>query len=87
MLRIQHLQWKEFFQQKSVDEGVLFGFHRMNAFTGLTHIGSFHFHDMEKNATVERVNKYETEYKEYVQNVFKRKMHSSELRTEVKIRS
>lgn len=60
----------EFFQQKSVDEGVLFGFHRMNAFTGMTHLGSFHFHDMEKNATVERVNGYETEYKEYIESVF-----------------
>ncbi len=60
----------EFFQQKSVDEGILFGFHRMNAFAGLAHIGSFHFHDMEKNATLERVNQYETDYKEYVQNVF-----------------
>ncbi|WP_072052643.1 NAD(P)H-dependent oxidoreductase, partial [Elizabethkingia anophelis] len=60
----------EFFQQKSVDEGVLFGFHRMNAFTGMTHLGSFHFHDMEKNATAERVNQYETEYKEYIQSIF-----------------
>ncbi|SHL45429.1 modulator of drug activity B [Chitinophaga jiangningensis] len=44
----------EFFQQKSVDEGVLFGFHRMNAFTGMTPLKSFHFHDVEKNADVVR---------------------------------
>ncbi|PUZ27885.1 modulator of drug activity B [Chitinophaga costaii] len=44
----------EFFQQKSVDEGVLFGFHRMNAFTGMTPLESIHFHDVEKNVQVER---------------------------------
>lgn len=36
----------------------------------MTHLGSFHFHDMEKNATAERVNQYETEYKEYIQSIF-----------------
>ena len=60
----------EFFQQKSVDEGVLFGFHRMNAFTGMELLGSFHLHDMEKNASVERINQYEIEYKKYLQEVF-----------------
>lgn len=44
----------EFFSQKSVDEGPLFGFHRMNAFTGMTPIESMHFHDIEKNADVKR---------------------------------
>lgn len=42
----------EFFNQKSVDEGVMFGFHRMNAFTGMELLGTYHFHDMEKNADV-----------------------------------
>jgi NADPH dehydrogenase (quinone) len=42
----------EFFDQKSVDEGGMFGFHRMNAFTGMELIGTHHFHDMEKNADV-----------------------------------
>ncbi len=42
----------EFFNQHSVDEGVLFGFHRMNAFTGMTPLDSIHFHDIEKNADV-----------------------------------
>jgi NADPH dehydrogenase (quinone) len=42
----------EFFDQKSVDEGIMFGFHRMNAFTGMELIGTHHFHDMEKNADV-----------------------------------
>lgn len=44
----------EFFNEKSVDEGPLFGFHRMNAFTGMTSLESMHFHDIEKNADVPR---------------------------------
>lgn len=44
----------EFFMQKSVDEGPMFGFHRMNAFTGMTPLASMHFHDIEKNADVPR---------------------------------
>ncbi|WP_104383083.1 NAD(P)H-dependent oxidoreductase [Sphingobacterium sp. HMA12] len=60
----------EFFDQHSVDEGVLFGFHKMNQFAGLESIGSFHFHDMEKGATQERVDNYEKEYKEYLEEVF-----------------
>lgn len=42
----------EFFNQTSVDEGVMFGFHRMNAFTGMTPLQGIHFHDVEKNADV-----------------------------------
>lgn len=42
----------EFFEQKSVDDGVMFGFHKMNAFTGMKLLASHHFHDMEKNADV-----------------------------------
>ncbi|KAA5822281.1 NAD(P)H-dependent oxidoreductase [Algibacter amylolyticus] len=42
----------EFFNQKSVDDGVMFGFHRMNAFTGMELLATHHFHDMEKNADV-----------------------------------
>ena len=56
----------EFFDQHSVDEGVLFGFHRMNAFTGMKLLGTFHFHDMEKSASQERIDLYETEYKNYL---------------------
>lgn len=60
----------EFFSQHSVDEGVLFGFHRMNAFTGMSHLGSFHFHDMEKSASQDRIDNYEIEYKNYLRNTF-----------------
>ena len=42
----------EFFDQRSVDNGVMFGFHKMNAFAGLTLLATHHFHDMEKNADV-----------------------------------
>jgi modulator of drug activity B len=44
----------EFFMEKSVDEGPLFGFHRMNAFTGMAPLPSMHFHDVEKNADISR---------------------------------
>ncbi len=44
----------EFFNEKSVDEGVLFGFHRMNAFVGMKSLPSFHFHDVEKNPDIAR---------------------------------
>lgn len=42
----------EFFMETSVDDGPLFGFHRMNAFTGMTPLESMHFHDVEKNANI-----------------------------------
>jgi len=42
----------EFFDEKSVDDGPLFGFHRMNAFTGMKPLESIHFHDVEKNADI-----------------------------------
>ena len=42
----------EFFNERSVDDGALFGFHRMNAFTGLQPLESIHFHDVEKNADI-----------------------------------
>ena len=44
----------EFFNETSVDDGPLFGFHRMNAFTGMSSLESMHFHDVEKNADVPR---------------------------------
>ena len=42
----------EFFNGHSVDQGPLFGFHRMNAFTGMEPLESIHFHDVEKNADI-----------------------------------
>jgi len=43
----------EFFDKHSVDEGVMFGFHRMNAFTGMDKLESFHFYDVMKNLHIE----------------------------------
>ncbi|WP_313386471.1 NAD(P)H-dependent oxidoreductase [Chishuiella sp.] len=40
---------EEFFEGRSVDDGVLFPFHKMNAFCGLTPLKSCHFHNVEKN--------------------------------------
>lgn len=59
----------EFFKQHSVDEGVMFGFHRMNAFIGMEKMDSFHFHDLEKNGSVERIENYVNKYQEHLENV------------------
>lgn len=60
----------EFFNQTSVDDGVMFGFHRMNAFTGMERLDSFHFHDLEKNATPERLDNYHRQYRAHLQHQF-----------------
>ena len=56
----------EFFKQTSVDDGVLFGFHRMNDFLGLTKMEGFHFYDLEKNGTPERIEAYKNDYKAHL---------------------
>jgi len=60
----------EFFSETSVDDGVLFGFHKMNAFTGMSKIQGFHFHDLEKNATAERIANYYTDYMNHLKSAF-----------------
>lgn len=52
----------EFFNETSVDKGVLFGFHRMNAFTGMESLEGMHFHDVEKNADIVSDLKLYTEH-------------------------
>ena len=52
----------EFFMETSVDDGVLFGFHRMNAFTGMERMEGIHFHDVEKNADIDRALKQHHEH-------------------------
>ena len=59
----------EFFSEKSVDDGPLFGFHRMNAFVSLEKMESFHFYDVEKNANIERDMKL---YREHVATIFEK---------------
>ncbi|NMH28032.1 NAD(P)H-dependent oxidoreductase [Flavobacterium silvaticum] len=56
----------EFFGQTSVDDGVLFGFHKMNAFLSLQRLESFHFHDVEKNLELERFESYRIQYLEHL---------------------
>ncbi len=60
----------EFFDQTSVDDGVLFGFHRMNRFVGMERIDGFHFHDLEKNATPERIENYRLKYTQHLREAF-----------------
>ena len=57
----------EFFNQTSVDDGPLFGFHRMNAFASLEKLESFHFHDVEKNADILRDMEA---YQKHLDNIF-----------------
>jgi modulator of drug activity B len=57
----------EFFNQTSVDDGILFGFHHMNAFTGMKKLDSFHFHDMEKSATLTRIENYRVQYSTHLE--------------------
>ncbi len=61
----------EFFLETSVDDGVMFGFHRMNAFTGMQKVEGFHFHDIEKNATTERIHNYSRSYTGHLKESFK----------------
>lgn len=59
----------EFFNQTSVDDGVLFGFHKAMEFTGMKRIAGFHFHDMEKNVTPERIEIYKQDYRRHLETV------------------
>ncbi|GEN70519.1 MULTISPECIES: NAD(P)H-dependent oxidoreductase [Chryseobacterium] len=61
----------EFFNETSVDNGPLFGFHKMNAFVSLEKMGSFHFHDVEKNANIERDMKL---YRDHIEQVFEKEL-------------
>ncbi|WP_028297438.1 NAD(P)H-dependent oxidoreductase [Olivibacter sitiensis] len=63
----------EFFHQTSVDDGPLFGFHRMNAFTGMEPLPSIHFHDLEKNVTEEQITDYKNRYLEHLKHIFQEK--------------
>ncbi len=57
----------EFFKETSVDDGPLFGFHKMNSFLSLEKLESYHFHDVEKNADITRDMKA---YQEHLQKTF-----------------
>ncbi|KQS88814.1 NAD(P)H-dependent oxidoreductase [Chryseobacterium sp. Leaf394] len=61
----------EFFYETSVDDGPLYGFHRMNAFVSLEKIDGFHFHDVEKNADINRDMKL---YRDHLTEVLEKEM-------------
>lgn len=65
----------EFFNEKSVDEGPMFGFHRMNAFTGMKPLEGMHFHDVEKNADIVKDLK---RYDDHLNKIFIPKQHQNE---------
>ncbi|MFI2744480.1 NAD(P)H-dependent oxidoreductase [Zhouia sp. PK063] len=61
---------EEFFEGRSVDDGVLFPFHKMNAFCGMTPLESFHFHDVEKNMDAARLELLQTDYVKHLEQTF-----------------
>lgn len=61
----------EFFEETSVDDGVMFGFHKMNKFTGMQALDSFHFHDVEKGATSENISIFQQDYTQHLERIFK----------------
>jgi len=61
----------EFFEERSVDDGPLFGFHRMNAFASLAKMEGYHFHDVEKNANIIQDS---AAYRHHLENVFAKEL-------------
>ncbi|PKB18271.1 NAD(P)H-dependent oxidoreductase [Flavobacterium sp. 5] len=61
----------EFFEETSVDDGAMFGFHKMNKFTGMEKLNSFHFHDVEKGATSENINIFQQDYTQHLEQTLK----------------
>lgn len=61
----------EFFEQTTVDEGVMFGFHKMNQFVGMEKLDGFHFHDVEKGDVDENIGIFKQNYINHLQQIFK----------------
>ncbi|TWI18853.1 NAD(P)H-dependent oxidoreductase [Sphingobacterium siyangense] len=61
---------EEFFEGRSVDDGVLFAFHKMNAFCGMKSMESFHFHDVEKNIDEARFQDLKSQYLQHLTKWF-----------------
>lgn len=61
----------EFFEETSVDDGVMFGFHKMNKFVGMEKLDGFHFHDVEKGATAENIVIFKENYTKHLEETFK----------------
>ena len=60
----------EFFKQTNVDDGVLFGFHRMNEFLAMEALESVHFHDIEKNNGPKQIAMHKSNYKNHLERIF-----------------
>ncbi|GLB48997.1 NAD(P)H-dependent oxidoreductase [Neptunitalea lumnitzerae] len=60
----------EFFKETSVDDGILFGFHRMNEFIAMEALPSMHFHDVEKNGGTKRIEALKKEYLTHLNTLF-----------------
>ena len=58
----------EFFQHVNEDDGVMFGFHKMNEFIGLSRLDGFHFHDVQKNP---KIDQYKKRYIEHLEKTFR----------------
>jgi modulator of drug activity B len=69
----------EFFKERSVDDGILFGFHRMNEFISLEALESFHFHDVEKNNTAEKMEVHKANYLKHLNKVLVQKKATTSL--------
>jgi modulator of drug activity B len=65
----------EFFKETSVDDGPLFGFHRMNAFASMEKVDGFHFHDVEKNADLQTDM---LAYEKHLESIFKPELELSQ---------
>lgn len=61
----------EFFDETSVDDGVMFGFHKMNKFIGMEKVNGFHFHDVEKGATNENISTFKKDYTNHLNQIIK----------------
>ncbi|MBB6461399.1 NAD(P)H-dependent oxidoreductase [Flammeovirga kamogawensis] len=44
---------EEFFKGRSVDDGVMYGFHKMNEYIGMKNLFTYHFYDVNKNPRIE----------------------------------
>lgn len=59
----------EFFNLYSEDQ-VLMGVHKLNEFTGMKKVNGFHFHDMEKDVTPEKIEQEKELYLSHLRAVF-----------------
>lgn len=58
----------EFFEGMTEDD-VLIGIHKMSQFTGLSKIEGFHFHEMEKSVTAEKIEKEKSDYLNHLEKI------------------